>query len=209
MTTPDDIGTNDLSNAAAESDTSGHKVIDLLIRTLAVSIVAIMLLFLFNNYLNFWKQWPGLPAFFSHHGWFGLDPLRTPLVDNQITKGWLQLLSYLGAVALAVFYVLITRKRPLRSDADLLTGFAAYIIRAAFWIVLIIGFVDIIISFLRVEELLALLIGDDLTQALRIDHNPHVRAVVEPSLEHAPWIQRIAIVSHHAAAIRALGPDRP
>ena len=166
MTSSDDIVTNDLSNAAVENDASGHNVTDLLIRTFAVSIAAIMLLFLINNYLNFWQQWPGLPAFFSHQGWFGLEALRTPLLDDQITKGWLQLLSYLGAVALVILYVLWTHKRSLRSDAALLSGFAAYIIRAAFWIVLIIGIVDITISYLRVENLLSPFIGNDLTEAI-------------------------------------------
>ena len=174
MTSSDDIVTNDLSNAAIENDASGHKVITLLIRTFAVSIVAIMLLFLINNYLNFWQQWPGLPSFFSHRGWFGLEALRTPLVDDQITKGWLQLLSYLGAVALVVLYVLWTHKRPLRSDAALLTEFAAYIIRAAFWIVLMVGIVDITISFLRVENFLSPLIGDDLSIAIG---RPQFRAI--------------------------------
>jgi len=164
---PSDIAvTNDVSGAANENDASGHKGIILLIRTFAVSIVAIMLLFLINNYLNFWRQWPGLPSLFSHYGWFGLEALSTPLADDQITKGWLQLLSYLGAVALVVLYVLWTPKRSLRSDAALLTGFAAYIIRAAFWIVLIVGLVDILISFLRVENILPPLVGDDLSQAL-------------------------------------------
>jgi TRAP-type mannitol/chloroaromatic compound transport system permease small subunit len=166
MSASDKAVTNDSSNTAIENDASGHKVIVLLIRTFAVSIVAIMLLFLINNYLNFWQQWPGLPALFSHHGLFGLEALSTPLKNDQITKGWLQLLSYLGAVALVVFYVLWTRKRPLRSDAALLSAFAAYIIRAAFWTVLIIGLVDILISFLRVEKLLSPLMGDALSQAL-------------------------------------------
>ena len=62
----------------------------------------------------------------------------------------------------------------MRADAELLSRFAAYIIRAAFWIVLIIGLVDIIISFLRVEDFLAPLIGDDLTQALG---RPHFRGM--------------------------------
>ena len=75
---------------------------------------------------------------------------------------------------LAILYVLWTRKRPLRVDVALLSGFAAYIIRAAFWIVLIIGLVDIIISFLRVENLLSPLVGDDLTQALG---RPHFRGL--------------------------------
>ncbi len=133
-----------------------------------------MLLFLINNYLNFWSEWPGLPSFFSHQGWFGAEPLRTPLVDGQVVKGWLQLLSYLAAVALVVLYVLWTRQRSLRSDAALLSRFSAYIIRAAFWIVLIIGLVDILISFLRVEDLLAPLIGDEASQALG---RPHFRGV--------------------------------
>ena len=166
MSSSDTIDTNDLPSTAIENDTFGHKVIILLIRTVAVSVVAIMLLFLINNYLNFWRQWPGLPSLFAHQGWFGLEALRTPLVDDQVTKGWLQLLSYLGAVALVVFYVLWTHKRPLSADAALLSRFTAYIIRAAFWIVLIIGLVDIIISFLRVEELLSPLIGNDLATAL-------------------------------------------
>jgi len=166
MSASDTTVTDDLSNTAIEQDASGHKVIILLIRTFAVSIVAIMLLFLINNYLNFWQQWPGLPSLFSHHGWFGLEALGTPLENDQIIKGWLQVLSYLGAVALVVLYVLRTHKRPLRSDAALLSRFAAYIIRAAFWTVLIIGLVDILISFLRVEDLLSPLIGDALSQAL-------------------------------------------
>jgi TRAP-type mannitol/chloroaromatic compound transport system permease small subunit len=98
--------------------------------------------------------------------WIAISFFTLWLVWPQIIKGWLQLLSYLGAVALVVLYVLRTRKRPLRSDAALLSGFAAYIIRAAFWIVLIIGLVDILISFLRVENLLSPLVGDDLSQAI-------------------------------------------
>ena len=81
MSSSDAIDTNDLSDTAMENDASGQKVIILVIRAFAVSIVAIMLLFLFNNYLNVWQQWPGLPSFFAHHGWFGLEALRTPLVD--------------------------------------------------------------------------------------------------------------------------------
>jgi hypothetical protein len=126
------INTNDVVNAAPRNGASGRETIVLLIRIFAVSLVAVMLLFLINNYLNFGMQWPGLPALFAHHGWFGLEELRTPLEDAQVTKGWLQLLSYLGAVAFAGLYVGSTYKRPLRSDADLLTGFATYIIRAAF-----------------------------------------------------------------------------
>ena len=166
MSSSDTIDTTDSPKSPLKNDASGNKGIVLSVRTVAASIMTIMLFFLINNYLNVWQQWPGLPTFFAHHGWFGVEPLRTALVDNQVVQGWVQLLSYLVAVGLAIAYVLWTHKRSLRADADLLTRFATYIIRAAFWIVLIIGLVDIIISFLRVEEILAPLIGDDLTQAL-------------------------------------------
>ena len=166
MSVSDTIDTNGLPDTALEKDAPERKGIVLLIRTVAASIITIMLLFFINNYLNVWRDWPGLPTFFAHYGWFGLEALRTPLEGNQVTRGWLQLLSYLGAVVIAIAYVLWTRNRPLRTDADLLSRFAAYIIRWAFWVVLIIGLIDIIISFLRVEELLAPLIGDEFTQAL-------------------------------------------
>lgn len=166
MSSSDTRVENDVSDPAIEDQPSGRSIPVLLIRTFAAAIVAIMLLFLINNYLNFGMQWPGLPSLFAHYGWFGLEPLRTPLTDGQVTRGWLQLLSYLGSVVLAALYALATPKRSLRADADLLSGFAAYIIRAAFWVVLLNGLVDIIISFLRVEEILALMAGDDFSQAL-------------------------------------------
>jgi len=166
MNSSDIINTSDLPSETTKNQVPGPNAIYLLIRIFAFSVVAVMLIFLINNYLNFWQQWPGLPSFFSNQGWFGLEPLTTPLADAQIIKGWLQLLSYLGAVVIVVLYVLRTRNRSLRSDADLLSRFSAYIIRAAFWAVLIIGIADIIISFLRVENFMPALIGDDLTDAI-------------------------------------------
>jgi TRAP-type mannitol/chloroaromatic compound transport system permease small subunit len=156
----------DTSADRALPHAANHKITVLAIRTLAVSIVAVMLVFLINNYLNFGLQWPGMPTFFAHQGWFGLEALRDPLSQSQVTKGWLQLSSYLGAIAVSALYVIMTSNRALRADSDLLSRFAAYIIRASFWIVLIIGLADIIISFLRVEELLAPLVGEQLTEAL-------------------------------------------
>jgi TRAP-type mannitol/chloroaromatic compound transport system permease small subunit len=174
MNSSDIIHTNNLPGAAAENHDSGPKAVNLLIRIFALSVVTVMLIFLINNYLNFWQQWPGLPSFFSNQGWFGLELLGIPLADDQITKGWLQLLSYLGAVVVVALYVLRTHNRSLRSDADLLSRFSAYIIRAAFWIVLIIGIVDIFISFLRVENFLPVLVGDNLSDAIG---RPRFRAI--------------------------------
>lgn len=80
--------------------------------------------------------------------------------------GWVMLLLYPAAVALAVWRVLATPLRGLREDSDLLTAVAAYIIRGAFFAVLFIGLVDALISFLRVEEYLPGIVGDQLTSDL-------------------------------------------
>ena len=46
------------------------------------------------------------------------------------------------------------------------SSLSAYIIRASFWIVLLVGLVDMILSFLRVEDYLVPLFGKDLGMAL-------------------------------------------
>lgn len=140
------------------------------VRTFAAAVVGVMIIFLISNYLNVAHQWPGLPALFAHYGWFGLEALRQPLSPAQVTQGWLQLFSYLGAGVFCAVYVALTARRSLQDDSRLLSGLAAYIIRASFWAVLLIGLADITISFLRVEELLAPLVGEELTQSLGRAH---------------------------------------
>jgi TRAP-type mannitol/chloroaromatic compound transport system permease small subunit len=160
------IETSNLTSSALDQDAGSCKVIVLAMRSLALSIVAVTLLFLINDYLNFGQQWPGVPSLWAHQGWFGLEPPSPPLEDAQVAQGWLQFFSYLGAVLGAVLFVLVTKNRTLRADANLLSGLSAYIIRAAFWGVFIIGLADIIISFLRVEELLVPLVGEELAENL-------------------------------------------
>ncbi len=168
------------SSAATDPDTVpvkapgrepfGRRTVVPAVRAFAVSIVAVMFVFLVSNFLNVAHQWPGLPALFAHYGWFGLEALRQQLSPAQVTQGWLQLFSYLAAVGASTVYVWLTSHRSLQDDSERLSGLAAYIIRASFWGVLIIGLADITISFLRVEELLAPMIGEELTQALGRAH---------------------------------------
>ena len=168
------IDTGNQPETVTNQSTGNHKVKVFAMRSLALSIVAVMLLFLINDYLNFGHQWPGIPSFLAHLGWFGMEPPSPPLTEAQITQGWLQFFGYLGAIAAAALFVLFTSRRTLRDDSALLNELAAYIIRAAFWGVLIIGLVDIFISFLRVEELLVPLVGEDLAESLG---RPHFRGL--------------------------------
>lgn len=138
---------------------------DLVIRALALTIVTGALAFLVNNYLIFWRDWPGILNFFAHQGWFG-EPLQKPLAGADIALGWFQVASYLALVLVVIGFVLSTRDRPLRTDAAKLSALASYIIRVAFWSVLLIGLVDSAISFLRVEGFLSAVVGDELTRQL-------------------------------------------
>ncbi len=140
--------------------------VDLAARAVALTVVAIALAFLVNNYLIFWRDWPGIVNFFSHQGWFGFEPLRKPLEGADIALGWFQLASYAVLVVVVVGFVFATRDRPLRVDAAKLSGAASYIIRVAFWSVLLIGLVDSAISFLRVEGLLPAVVGEELAKQL-------------------------------------------
>ncbi len=139
---------------------------DLMIRAVAWSIVVTALAFLANNYLIFWRDWPGIVNFFAHQGWLGFEPLPKPLAGADIALGWFQLASYLVLVLIVIGFVMMTRERPLRVDAAKFSAMASYIIRVAFWSVLLIGLIDSAISFLRVEGFLSAIVGDELAKQL-------------------------------------------
>ncbi len=120
-------------------------------RAIALSVAVVGLLFPFNNYLIFWRGWPGIAPIFDGAG---------------SALGWLQLALYAGAVAAVIVFVLRSGARPLMADAGSLSAIAAYIARAAFWGVLLVGLADMVISFLRVEGLLADVFGDELAGSL-------------------------------------------
>ncbi len=144
----------------ARSDAGGRQpgTADALYRALALSLAATTFVYLFNNYLDFWQNWPGAA------GMFGEEPLG----GTAILQAWLQLASYILTVVAVVIIALWTRERPFASDAALLSFITAYIISTAFWSVFFIGIVDGAISFLRVEGLLPAVFGETLAQRLGV-----------------------------------------
>ena len=124
-----------------------------LLRGFAWSVVATMFVYLINCYLSYWQGWPGV----------------LPLIERSevTTLGVLQLAFYLMAIGAAAIFVFTSgANRSLRHDSDVLNGLSTFIIRAAFWSVLLIGLVDAAISFLRVEGLLESVVGSDLSKQL-------------------------------------------
>jgi len=120
------------------------------VRMLGWGVLSCLLVFLVNNYLNFWLGWPGATTPFMN-GEAGVPALA-----------WLQLAAYPVGIALAVVLVGATSARTLREDSVRISRMNAFIIRAAFFAVLYVGIADAAISFLRVEGLLPALVGEEM-----------------------------------------------
>ena len=165
------------------------------LRVAALSTAAISLVFAVNNYLIFWQGWPGLQALFAHLGWFYVAPPPTPLTPADVTLAWLQLMFYVLSIVAAIALTRLRTERTMTTDAADLAALAAYITRAAFWAVLLVGPVDMAISFLRVENLLVPVFGEHLATQIG-------RATYRGNFIHYPLIGVALVI---AAFTRSLG----
>jgi len=140
----------------------------ILIRIFSYSILAITFVFLVNNVLTVWFDWPGVKQLFLQYGLFGFKKLSKPLEGSALTFAFIQLFFYIAALLMVIFYVFKSIKQTLESDAKILTKFTAYIIRSSFWAVLIVGIADAIVSFMVVEKLTGPILGEYLRVKLVI-----------------------------------------
>jgi TRAP-type mannitol/chloroaromatic compound transport system permease small subunit len=134
--------------------TRGTHLVRIFVRIFAWSVAAATFVFVIDNYLSVWRGWPGGAAV---------------LAGRSEALALLQAGLYVVAFALVVGWVLATPGRPLRAEASRLAGIVRFMIRAAFWAVLLIGIVDTAISFLRIEGLLDDAVGADISS--RLDFN--------------------------------------
>lgn len=136
------------------------------LRMAGLGTVALAFVFVFNNWLIHWQDWPGLPKLFAHLEWFGLKALKTPLGGGELSMALVQVALYVVPVVVIAALVLKSKARPLNEDAERLTALSAYIVRGAFWAVFLVGLTDATISFLRVEDILNDLVGEALGRDL-------------------------------------------
>ena len=134
--------------------------LSILIRIFSYSILAITFVFLLNNVLTVWFDWPGVKKLFSHYEIFGFKKLNKPLEGGLITSAYIQLFLYFVSILLAAFYVLRSFTQTLETDAKNLSNITAYIIRSSFWAVFIVGLADFLISFMVVEKLVEPIFGE-------------------------------------------------
>ncbi|MBS1256861.1 MAG: hypothetical protein MAG581_02689 [Deltaproteobacteria bacterium] len=177
------------------SSSNGRYWTAFMLRLFSWLMISLTLLFLVNNYLIFWREWPGLWNFFSHQEWFGFSPLRTPLSEDAQLLGWVQTIIMVLIILLNILYVQKNSKRELNEDALIMARFAAYLTRACFWAVFIVGCFDIVISFLRVEDFLKPLFGDFMAIELG-------RSVFRGTFVHYPLIVLSFVIAYF---VRGLG----
>ena len=122
------------------------------VRAFSWCMLAILAVFLVNNYLSVTQDWPGIAPVFQQ--------------GKAGALAWIQVAAYIAGLAGAFIYVQSTRSQTLRADSVMISDGNAFLIRAFFWAVLLIGLADMVVSFLRVEGLLAGLVGEDLTKKL-------------------------------------------
>ena len=137
---------------AQESTANVSDVATFWVRVFSCCMLAVLAVFLVNNYLVTTQDWPGTATIF-HQG-------------NAGTLAWIQLVAYFAGFAAAVVYVLSSRAQTLRADSALISDANIFLIRAFFWAVLLIGLVDMVVSFLRVEGLLIGVVGEEMTKKL-------------------------------------------
>ncbi|MEM7376054.1 MAG: TRAP transporter small permease subunit [Pseudomonadota bacterium] len=130
----------------APSNASSHTA-----RLLGWAMLAALVVFLVNTVLTLGMQWPG-PA--------------SALSGDGGALGYAQLGFY--ALGVIVAWQLVARRAhtTLRQDAELINAMNVYLIRALFWAVLLIGLADMVVSFLRVEDLLEPLFGEQMARDL-------------------------------------------
>ncbi|KZM50575.1 TRAP transporter small permease subunit [Labrenzia sp. OB1] len=147
-------------------------------------VLAIMTAFLLNNYLTYWQDLPGIAPIYG-----GAANGSLPILWS-----WLQLALYGALVLGAVAYVLKSGWT-LREDSRRISDINAFLIRAAFFAVLIVGLTDSVISFLRIEDLLSGVVGKELADDLG-------RAQFRGPYLHMPLIALSVVI---AAFTRTLG----
>ena len=120
----------------------------------ALSVVSISFSFVINNFLIYWFYFPELFNLF-----IDFQENNNDLIKKNIFKYLLQLVIYFAPLVY-IFKLTFSNIYTIKFYSNSLRSLSAYIIRTAFYIVLVVGLVDYIISFLRVEGLLKILLTD-------------------------------------------------
>ena len=118
--------------------------------------------FVLNNYITHIFGCPGLYGTLSLLGFNLLDKVPN-YSSGAIFIGFIQSITYLLAI---IYPIILILNKSYSRDEKLLNNIAEMIVSAAFWSVMLVGIVDAAISFVRIEDFLPLIVGDDLALSL-------------------------------------------
>ncbi len=158
--------------------------------------MAVLAAFLANNVLTVAFGLPGSAAALSGGG----------------GPAWLQAALYAAGIGAAALYVLRTPETALRRDAERLHRFNMYLVRACFWIVLLVGIADAAVAFARVEGLFSGLFDEETIRSFGrprwVGWNIHVPLIVVGAavalFSRAPgfdWLALLIVVAELAIVI--------
>ena len=127
-----------------------------LIRFFGWLMVSLMLAFVINTFVTLSLEWPTIFSIF----------IQNKSNYLNLFQILFQISMYLFAIFGSFFYAIRMRNISLRDDSELLNKFVNYFIRSCFWAVVFVGLIDVIISFLRVQDFLVNVVGEDLATQL-------------------------------------------
>ena len=169
-------------------------LISILACVFAASVVSLTFSFLVNFALLFVWNWPGISTLGAYLGWFGSDQSSVTLTGSELVKSCIQLLIYIGPVFYIIWKRMYSTDAALLGDGKKHSTTAAFIIRAAFWSVLLIGIVDSAISFMRIEGILSPLVGDVITPKLSLSK-------FRGQYVHIPLILLSVVIAYRTRAV--------
>ena len=122
----------------------------LLFRSFGWIILGLISSFIINNVFVLSYDFPTYYNIFNDLNW----------------KSYLTLGFYILGFIIPILFVISSPLNTLKFDASILHQFNVYLIRACFWVVILVGITDFIISFMRVERILPLIFNDYYVRAL-------------------------------------------
>lgn len=129
-----------------------------LIQFFGLSSAFLAIVFVINNFFIFNFGAAGFLHTLNLGSFSGVQVPKTGFSDQAVIFGGIQTLVIFGTIGYSAYRAFSASN--LRDDADVLDWVSAYIIRASFWAVLIIGITDATLSFLRVEGFHKILFGE-------------------------------------------------
>jgi len=131
-----------------------------------LSSALLAVLFVINNFLIFSFGAPGFVNTLHLGGMMGVPASKSAYSNGAFLLGIAQTALIFGAVIYSAYRAIAGHD--LRNDASWVDWFSAYLVRAAFWAVFIIGLVDSALSFLRVEGLHKAVFGELIGAAIAL-----------------------------------------